>query len=71
MFSLYMNCVLGGYFLMGCIKDIPTLKGDNYIEWRRKLDLAFILGEVDWVVTAPCPTEPEAPVREVDETDGA
>jgi hypothetical protein len=32
---------------MGCIKVIPTLKGDNYIEWRRKLDLAFILGEVD------------------------
>jgi hypothetical protein len=56
---------------MGCIKDIRTLKGDNYIEWRRKLDLTFILGEVDWVVTAPCPTEPEAPVREVDETDVA
>jgi hypothetical protein len=59
----------GGYFLMGCIKDIPTLKGDNYIEWRRKLDLTFILGEVDWVVTAPCPTEPEAPVREANEGD--
>jgi hypothetical protein len=56
---------------MGCIKDIPTLKGDNYIEWRRKLDLVFILGEVDWVVTAPCPIEPEALVREADETDAA
>jgi hypothetical protein len=31
---------------MGCIKDIPTLREDNYIEWR-KLDLTFILGEVD------------------------
>jgi hypothetical protein len=61
----------GGYSLMGCIKDIPTLKGDNYIEWRRKLDLAFILGEVDWVVTTPCPIEPEALVREDDETDVA
>jgi hypothetical protein len=56
---------------MGCIKNIPTLKGDNYIEWRRKLDLTFILDEVDWVVSAPCPTEPEAPVMEADETDAA
>jgi hypothetical protein len=22
---------------MGCIKDIPTLKGDTYIEWRRNV----------------------------------
>jgi hypothetical protein len=56
---------------MGCIKDIPTLKGDNNIEWRRKLNLAFILGEVDWVVIAPCPIEPEAAVRKADETDAA
>jgi hypothetical protein len=67
MFSLYMNCVSGGYSLMGCIKDIPTLKGDNYTEWKKKIDLAFILIEVDWVVTSPCPTEPVAPVRETNE----
>ena len=24
---------------------------------RKKIDLAFILAEVDWVVTTPCPTE--------------
>ena len=28
---------------MSCIKEIPTLKGDNYIEWKKKIDLAFIL----------------------------
>jgi hypothetical protein len=39
--------ISGGYSLMGCIKDIPILKGDNYIEWKRKLDLTFILVEVD------------------------
>jgi hypothetical protein len=71
MFSLYMDCVLGGYSLMGCIKDISTLKGDSYIEWRRKFDLTFILGEVDWVVIALCPTEPEATVRGADEADAA
>ena len=47
---------------MGCIKEILTLKGDNYTEWKKKVDLAFILAEVDWVVTSPRPTEPEAPV---------
>jgi hypothetical protein len=53
---------------MGCIKDILSLKGDNYIEWKRKVDLAVILDEVDWVVTA-CPTEPETPVRKGNEAD--
>ena len=56
---------------MGCIKEIPTLKGDNYMEWKKKIDLAFILAEVDWVVTSPCPTEPVAPVRETNEADAA
>ena len=56
---------------MSCIKEIPTLKGDNYIEWKKKIDLAFILAEVDWVVTTPCPTEPVAPVRETNEADDA
>ena len=36
---------------MGCIKEIPTLKGDNYTEWKKKIDLAFILAKVDWVGT--------------------
>ena len=54
---------------MSCIKEIPTLKGDNYIEWKKKIDLAFILAEVDWVVTTPCSTEPVALVRETNEAD--
>jgi hypothetical protein len=57
LFSQYM-IISDGYSLMGYIKDIPTLKGDNYEEWKRELDLAFILGEVDWVLTTPCPVEP-------------
>ena len=56
---------------MSCIKEIPTLKGDNYIESKKKIDLAFILAEVDWVVTTPCPIEPVAPVRETNEADTA
>ena len=56
---------------MGCIKEISTLKGDNYTEWKKKIDLAFIMAEVDWVVTSPCPTEPVALVRETNEADAA
>ena len=54
---------------MGCIKEIPTLKGDNYTEWNKKIDLAFILAKVDQVVTSPCPTEPVALVRETSQDD--
>jgi hypothetical protein len=54
---------------MGFIKDIPPLKGDNYAEWKKKIDLAFVLAEVDRVVTTPCPTEPVAPVRETTKSD--
>ena len=57
---------------MGCIKEIPTLKGDNYTEWKKKkIDMAFILAEVDWVVTSPYPIEPVAPVRKKNEADAA
>jgi hypothetical protein len=61
----------GRYNLMSCIKEIPTLKENNYMEWKKKIDLAFILAEVDWVVTSPCPIEPEALVRETNEADAA
>ena len=56
---------------MGCIKEIPTLKGDNYTEQKKKIDLAFILAKVDWVVISPCSTEAVAPVREANEADAA
>jgi hypothetical protein len=64
-----MIYVSGDYSLMGFIKDIPPLKGDNYTEWKKKIDLAFVLAEVNWLVTTPCPTEPVAPVRETNESD--
>jgi hypothetical protein len=31
---------------MGCIKNVPTLGGDNYTELRKKVDLAFVLAFV-------------------------
>jgi hypothetical protein len=61
--------ISGGYSLMSFIKDIPPLKCDNYTEWKTKIDLTFVLAEVDWVVTTPCLTEPVAPVRETNESD--
>ena len=41
------------------------------MEWKKKINLVFILTEVDWVVTSPCLTDPVAPVRETNETDAA
>ena len=55
-------------YLMSYIKDILTLKGDNYDEWWKKIDLAFICGQVDWILTESCPTEPPAPVRKSKDT---
>ena len=42
-----------------------------YFYVKKKIDLVFILAEVDWVVTSPCPTKSVAPVRETNETDVA
>ena len=44
-----------GINLMGFISHIPTLKGDNYGEWIKKIDLAFVCGEVDEMITTPKP----------------
>ena len=54
---------------MGFINHIPTLKGDNYGEGIKKVDLAFICGEVDEIITTPKLTEPPAPVRGESDTD--
>ena len=40
-----------------------------YFYVKKRFDLVFILAEVDWVVTSPCPTEPVAPVIETNRTD--
>ena len=56
---------------MSCIKDVPTLRGDNYTEWRKKVDFAFVCAEVDWVVDTPQPIKPADPVRADGDTDDA
>ena len=53
------------------IKDIPILKGDNYHEWYKKLELFFIMNDMDWILTTPEPIEPVAPVRDAAETDAS
>jgi hypothetical protein len=56
---------------MSCLKDVPTLRGDNYTEWRKKVDLAFVCAEVDWVVDTPKPVKPIEPVRDAKDDDAA
>ena len=54
---------------MSCLKEVPTLRGDNYTEWRKKVDLAFVCAEVDWVVDTPQPVKPKEPERDADDDD--
>ena len=56
---------------MSCIKDVPTLRGDNYSEWRKKVDLAFVCAAVDWVVDTPQSVKPIEPVRDEKDDDNA
>ncbi|CAN6319967.1 unnamed protein product [Urochloa humidicola] len=56
-------------YLMTAVKEIPKLKGDNFTEWKSKLDLAFACGEVQWVLKAPKPVELAAPKRTEEDTD--
>ncbi|XP_037456986.1 uncharacterized protein LOC119328039 [Triticum dicoccoides] len=61
----------GGYHLMSCLKDVRILRGDNYTEWRKKVDLGCVCAEVDWVVDTPQPVKPAEPVRGAKEDDAA
>ena len=56
---------------MSGIKDIPTLGGGNYSEWRKKVDLVFVCAEVDWVVDTPQPVKPTETVRDDKDDDVA
>jgi hypothetical protein len=56
---------------MSCLKDVPTLRGDNYTEWRKKVDLAFVCAVVDWVADTPQPVKPTEPVRDAKDDDAA
>ena len=56
---------------MSYLKDVPTLRGDNYTEWRNKVDLAFVCAEVDWAVDTPRPVKPIEPVRDAKEDDAS
>jgi hypothetical protein len=61
--------ILGGYHLMSCLKDVPTLRGDNYTEWRKKVDLDFVCAKVDWVVDTPKAVKPIEPIRDAKDDD--
>jgi len=56
---------------MAFINTIPPLKGDNYVEWRKKINMALTFAEVDWVLDTERPTQPVAPVKATYEIDDA
>ena len=69
MFSFHMNCVFRRIQLNGLYQRDPHSQRWQLHGVEKKIDLAFILAEVDWVVTSPCPTDPVALVRETNEVD--
>jgi hypothetical protein len=44
------------------------LTGNNYTAWHKLLKLAFLMLGMEYVMTTERPAEPEAPVREANET---
>ncbi|XP_072151171.1 uncharacterized protein [Setaria viridis] len=68
---LAVNRLEGSFNLMACLKEIPILKGNNYTEWRKKIEFSFVCGEVDWVLTTPQPQAPQKPVRADGDDDAA
>ena len=56
---------------MSCLKEVPTLRGDNHTEWRKKVELTFICADLDWVVVKPQPVRPIEPLREATDDDDA
>jgi hypothetical protein len=56
---------------MSCLKDVLTLSSDNYTEWRKKVDLAFVCADVDWVVDTLHLVKPTESVRETTDDDAA
>jgi hypothetical protein len=68
MFLTNSGVVSGGKCIVN-IANIPTLNGSIYCVWREKYELELALGEVDFAIISPCPTEPEDPVRGENESD--
>jgi hypothetical protein len=60
--------VSGGKYIVNIV-NIPTLNESNYHVWWEKYELELVLGEVDFAITSPCPTEPEDPMRGESESD--
>ncbi|XP_044427439.1 uncharacterized protein [Triticum aestivum] len=61
----------GGFHLMSCLKEVPTLRGDNHTGWRKKVELAFVCADLDWVLDEPQSVRPTEPVRETTDDNAA
>ncbi|XP_044950273.1 uncharacterized protein LOC123399946 isoform X2 [Hordeum vulgare subsp. vulgare] len=70
-YDMYKDHASGGFHLMSCLKDVPTLKGDNYSEWNKKVDMTLVCVEVDWILEKPQPVKHSEPVRDANDDDDA
>ena len=56
---------------MSSISIVPTLNAENHKEWSRKVNLAFVCAELDWVLKETQPVLPPQPVRDEKDDDAA
>jgi hypothetical protein len=56
---------------MSFIDKVPIVDAENHKEWSRKVHLAFVCADLDWVLKEPQPVQPEKPVREATDNDEA
>jgi hypothetical protein len=43
---------------MSWIMSIPPLTGENYPQWREKINMGLTIFEIDKAITDKCPKEP-------------
>lgn len=56
---------------MSSINKVSILNAENHKEWIRKVDLAFVCVELDWVLKEPQSVQPPKPEGDENDDDDA
>jgi hypothetical protein len=67
--DLHLLWFSGGCNLMSFIDKVPIRNAENHKDWIRKVHLAFVCADLDWVLKEPQPVQPEKLVRDEKDND--
>ena len=56
----YFRYIISAFSPLAIILTHNKLTGNNYVEWKRNLDIVLTLDDHIYVLTTPCPLEPSA-----------